>query len=331
MTDDPRTPGLTVALPTCNGARHLPEALRSILAQGDDFDLVLVDDRSDDDTVAVARSVAGDRLRISVNDERLGLAGNWNACVRAATTPLVAVFHQDDVMRPGHLASHREAFADDPDLVLVASSSGVIDSEGHLVPPTRSSSRADSAGRIAPFEPGEVAVVAMSVVNPLRCSAVSMRADAHERLGGFDPTFSYVVDWDFWLRMADVGNVRWLSQPTMDVRWHVQSETHQFKTGTSDLEETSRLLDRIHSERVMKNSSWLRRKADRRLGRAYLNRSHEALRGGDAELASRALRAAIRLDPALIASIAIDPRLAAQMAALAVAPAWAARTFKRSP
>ncbi len=72
---------LTVAVPTCNGARHLEEALRSVLAQeGIAFELLVSDDRSDDGTLEIVRAAAGDRVRIEVNSERLGLAGNWNRC-----------------------------------------------------------------------------------------------------------------------------------------------------------------------------------------------------------------------------------------------------------
>ncbi|MHC5543387.1 glycosyltransferase family 2 protein, partial [Singulisphaera rosea] len=54
-------PKLTVAIPTYNGARHLAEALRGIEAQqGVTFDLLLCDDRSDDDTVALATEQLGD-------------------------------------------------------------------------------------------------------------------------------------------------------------------------------------------------------------------------------------------------------------------------------
>ena len=98
---------MTVAIPTCNGASHVAEAIRGILAQeGVAFELVISDDRSDDDTLALVRRAAGDRARIEVNSERLGLAGNWNRCAALARTPIVAIFHQDDVMLAGHLSAH---------------------------------------------------------------------------------------------------------------------------------------------------------------------------------------------------------------------------------
>jgi glycosyltransferase involved in cell wall biosynthesis len=127
-------PQITVAIPTCNGARHLADALRGILTQESvAVDLVISDDRSDDDTLAVASAIAGDRARIAVNSERLGLAGNWNRCLALARSPLVAIFHQDDIMREGHLAAHAAAFAGDAELALAASAADLIDDAGAVV------------------------------------------------------------------------------------------------------------------------------------------------------------------------------------------------------
>ena len=102
-------------------ARHLAEALHSVLSQeGVRFELLVSDDRSDDDTLDVVRAAAGDRARIEINSERLGLAGNWNRCAALARTPLLAIFHQDDVMQPGHLQAHAAAFEADDRVGLTA-------------------------------------------------------------------------------------------------------------------------------------------------------------------------------------------------------------------
>ena len=55
---------------------------------GSNSSLIVSDDRSDDESLAVVRKAAGDRARIEVNSERLGLAGNWNRCAELARTPL---------------------------------------------------------------------------------------------------------------------------------------------------------------------------------------------------------------------------------------------------
>jgi len=319
---------LTVAVPTCDGAAHLAEALQSILAQaGAAFELVVSDDRSDDDTLDVVRAEAGDRARIEVNSERLGLAGNWNRCATLARTPFFAIFHQDDVMKPGHLAAHLTAFTSDDSLGLVASAVVVINERGEQVPETVvEPGGLGSVDRL--FEPGQLAL-AMAAGNPLRCSAVTLRAATFAEQGGFDPSYRYVVDWDFWLRVSRRWKVTWLARPTVQIRWHPKSETHRFQAGMADLDETAQLLEQLFSLDLKDRPdvAQLRNAANARLGRAFLNRAHDALHAGRSELARDALRAGLKRSPGLIKSILRDPRLCVRMAALAAAPRLAARLF----
>ncbi len=316
----PAGPRLTVALPTYNGARHLRDALRSILAQERvAFDLLVCDDRSDDETVEIVRHEAADRARVIVSTDRLGLAGNWNRCVAESRTELVAVFHQDDVMRPGHLRAHVEAFGHDAGMVV--SATGVIDEQGEEVPEC-----VVGRGGLGPedrrFAPGAF-VREMLVENLIRCSGVTLRKEAHRALGGFDPSFRYVVDWDFWLRLGDAWSVAWLAEPTVDIRWHLGSETHRFKTGTTDLDETLRLLEPWWSWQP--DPSTHRTPAEHRLGRAFLNRAYVGWKAGDYRLAREAFRRARSLWPGVWTHLSKDPKLAGALALSQVTPGWLSR------
>lgn len=319
------TPRLTVAIPTFNGEAHLAEALSGILGQEcGPFDLLVCDDRSDDETVAMVRSLAGDRARIEITPERQGLAGNWNRCITLARTPWVAVFHQDDVMRPGCLARRLEILErpEAESLGLLAEPADVIDDQGRPV----ASNVVEHGGLVATtdrpsleFPPGAFAAH-LAEGNILRCSAVTTNREAHQAVGGFDPKLRYVVDWDFWFRVADGFGVVWINgEPNVSVRWHRASETHRFKAGLDDLEETESLLSRRSV------------RPGRRLARAYLNRAHDALHAGNVDLARQALKRALRTSPSVLGTILSDPRLAAQMATLAVAPESAGRWFGHCP
>ena len=314
-----------------NGSRHIVETLRGILGQdGVAFDLLVCDDRSDDDTLALVASVAGDRARIVVSPERQGLAGNWNRCVALSRTPFVSIVHQDDVLLPGHLEAHAETLHSDAAVGLVASASVVIDEAGRELPATKI-----GRGGLGPLDrtlsPDE-ALPALVAGNPLRCSAVSLRAEAHAQVGGFDPTLRYVVDWDHWLRIASRWSLAWRSRPSVAVRWHEASETHRFETGTLDLEETQRVLNDLHAR--LRSRGALPRtvevSAHRALARAYLNRAHVLSRGGNAHLARRSLIHALNLWPGVIWTVAADPRFAGQMLAVTVAPGLASRWLARN-
>src|SRR5207302_3738309 len=146
----------------------------------------------------------------------------------------------------------------------VASASEVVDDHGRALPESVVG-RGGCGARDRAYPPGGF-VRELAVENPLRCSAVTLNAVAHAEAGGFDPSFRYVVDWDFWLKVARHRPVAWLARPSVAVRWHQASETHQFKTGLADLEETARLLDDLYSRDGVNlpDARRLRRQADRR-------------------------------------------------------------------
>ncbi|MDR3621125.1 MAG: glycosyltransferase [Paludisphaera borealis] len=322
------TPTITVAIPTYNGERHIAEALRGILTQEDAaFDLLVCDDSSDDRTLERVRAEAGDRARIVTGSERLGLAANWNRCMAESRTPWVAIFHQDDVMRPGHLRDHLDAIERERPyaLGLIAGPADVVDESGKPVaadvvdPGGVPDSTGAGPGRIGLYQPGGF-VRSLASGNILRCSAVTTNKRAHEIVSGFDSSLRYVVDWDFWIRVAERFGVAWCNgPPTVSVRWHPDSETHRFKATLEDLEESERIAAKFP---ILDH-----RTCRRKLGRAYLNRAHDALHAGRIELAREALGRSVRLAPSLVATILADPRLAAQMSVLALAPGVARRWF----
>ncbi len=233
-------------------------------------------------------------------------------------------------MLPGHLESHAAALESDESVGLAASAALVIDDRGEAIPES-----IVSAGGLGPSDrllaPGELALQ-MAAGNPLRCSAVTIKVAAHRDVGGFDPSLRYVVDWDFWLRVSRRWKLAWLARPSVAIRWHTGSETHRFKTGTDDLDETARLLEQQLFALDWKDRpdvAALRREANARLARAFLNRAIDALHAGRPELARDALRRGLRRSPRLMRVILGDPRLCIQMAALATAPRLAAKLFGR--
>ena len=210
---------------------------------------------------------------------------------------------------------------------MVASASGVIDSAGKEIPAS-----VIEPGGLGPSDRifgSREALRFLASGNLLRCSAVSIRVAAHADVGGFDPEYRYVVDWDFWVRLARRWSLAWLATPTVDVRWHAASETHRFKTGIADLEETERLLANLRADLELDavSTAELISVGRRRLSRAYLNRAHEALRGGNGSLGRDCLLRSLRIWPGLFWVIVSDPRLASQMAAVWAAPGPSGRWF----
>lgn len=109
---------ISIAMATCNGARHLGEQLRSFAVQQRLPDeLVVADDASTDGTrdlvEAFARS-APFPVRLVVNPARLGLAGNFGRALSLASGDLVFLSDQDDVWFPEKIAVVAGLAAADP-------------------------------------------------------------------------------------------------------------------------------------------------------------------------------------------------------------------------
>jgi glycosyltransferase involved in cell wall biosynthesis len=104
---------ISICVPTFNGSAYLAATLASISAQTfEDYEVLIVDDLSTDDTLAIAEAFAARdaRVRIVRNTERAGSsARNANQCLRHARGEWIKFLFQDDLMAPTCLAAMLEA------------------------------------------------------------------------------------------------------------------------------------------------------------------------------------------------------------------------------
>jgi glycosyltransferase involved in cell wall biosynthesis len=100
-------------VPTFNSSATLARCLRSILDQnGVEFEIVVVDDDSTDDSVEIARRMLRPGDRLIRNPTRLGLNGNHNKCLGQARGECVQFVHGDDWLLPDALRTLASYFAD---------------------------------------------------------------------------------------------------------------------------------------------------------------------------------------------------------------------------
>ena len=98
------SPAVTIAIPTYNRGGLLGEAITSVLRQTfNDFELIVSDDCSTDDTAEVVGRFTDPRVRYHRTSGRLGVPGNWNECVRLAQGELFAILPDDDAYLPSFL------------------------------------------------------------------------------------------------------------------------------------------------------------------------------------------------------------------------------------
>jgi glycosyltransferase involved in cell wall biosynthesis len=117
------TPSISVVLPVHNRADVLPRAIQSVLDQLlKNFELIVVDDGSTDDSVAVAKSFDDKRITIVELGQNRGGNAARNAGVRAAKAPLIAFLDSDDTYLPEKLERAVGEFEGRPELDLLVDS-----------------------------------------------------------------------------------------------------------------------------------------------------------------------------------------------------------------
>jgi glycosyltransferase involved in cell wall biosynthesis len=114
------TPLLTVAIPTFNCAHFLPDAIASIMRQGlDDFEILIVDNASEDNTEEVVRSLQNSRIRYLRNPSNLGAQENGNRCLANSRGRYIKLLCADDVLLDGILRKQLNILETRPDVALV--------------------------------------------------------------------------------------------------------------------------------------------------------------------------------------------------------------------
>ena len=128
-----RAPRLSVGLPVYNGSRYVAESIEALLGQTfEDFELIISDNASTDDTGDVCRRYekADSRVRYFRQPRNVGLSPNHNFCVEKASAELFKWAAGDDLYARNLLESCVAALDEDPRVVLAHSWTAMIDGDG---------------------------------------------------------------------------------------------------------------------------------------------------------------------------------------------------------
>ena len=193
-------PEVSVVIPTFNRAAMVVEAVASVLSQeGVDFQLIVVDDGSTDDTPSRVH-----RFSSAVCyhcQPRSGVSASRNRGVALSRAPLVAFLDSDDLWLPGKLKVQK-TFMDENLEVMICQTEEIWVRNGRRLNPKIRHRK--SSGDI--FRRS----LELCLVSP---SAVMIRRELFDRVGYFDETLPMAEDYDLWLRVAAEYPVYLLHEP----------------------------------------------------------------------------------------------------------------------
>jgi glycosyltransferase involved in cell wall biosynthesis len=207
MTPTPESPTVSVVIPAYNAAWCVGKAIDSVLAQDfRDFELIVVNDGSTDDTATLLAGY-GNAIRI-VNQGNGGMSSARNAGICASRGTFIAFLDADDWWLPGKLRRQVDLMQASPEIGFTSGAARVEDPEGRLL-------------NLWPCGQWEVSFLAHLFKSNAGIaggsSALMVRRELLEKVGGYDETLGGVEDADLWMRLAAVTEYACLPDPQVIV------------------------------------------------------------------------------------------------------------------
>jgi glycosyltransferase involved in cell wall biosynthesis len=221
--DDLLLPPLySIILPVYNGASYLQRTIESALGQTfSDFELLIADDQSSDNSYEIIQSFANRDKRITAwqNEKNLGLFANYNACLKKANGCLIKPFAQDDWFFPNLLEELKAVFETNENVVLVSCARRIIDADDQEIEVLRYFDH-DTTRTYSEVLQDNLLTLKNLIGEP---SSVAFRATSTGR--GFDEIYHHLGDLEYWLRIIETGQYFFLNQVLCAFRQHAQSAT----------------------------------------------------------------------------------------------------------
>lgn len=201
-------PKISVVLPTYNGSKYLAESIKSIINQTfTDWELIIINDCSTDNTLEIANSFAekDSRIKVFTNPENLKLPNSLNEGFKRATGEYFTWTSDDNLYFPTALETMINELSDD--IVLVYADCNEINENGECI----------GLGLLPP--PYRIVLG-----NNIGACFLYTR-NVYEKIGNYDADLFLAEDYDYWVRIYNEGNFKHIEKVLYSCRRHSKSLT----------------------------------------------------------------------------------------------------------
>ncbi len=288
---------VSVVIPSHNAAAYIEQTVTSVLAQTmPDLELLLVDDGSTDDTVALVQALGDPRLRV-IRQAKGGVCKARNRGIAEAQAPFICLLDHDDWWLPDKLHRQLQVLAEHPAAGVAYSTfeRWHADPATGRFPAPETFDFSDVADGTDPEFSGWVHHQFLLDCWMLTSSSM-FRREVFERCGAFDESLPFSEDWDLWLRLAREFPFVQLRRPTVLYRMHAQQGSGLHRP----IDYRTRLLERAAAEHGLASRDGraiTRQRFQRQLARYHADHGRGELESGRVGTALRLYAHAWRLHP----------------------------------
>jgi glycosyltransferase involved in cell wall biosynthesis len=222
-----KAPRCTIILPTYNRAAVLPRAISSVIAQNEqDFELIIIDDGSTDNTREWLATLDDARIRVARSEHNQGPSAARNIGINMAAAPMLAFLDSDDIYCKERLSVPLAIFERDPGVICILSSARKEDKRGNtaaaLLPNVKLASREFEWAMICDLVGVE-------------STSISVRTEHARKIGGFCSELRRTEDREFLIRLSRLGAAQILPNVLWEKMWSIDGASNQWATAGRDL------------------------------------------------------------------------------------------------
>jgi len=246
---------ISICIPTYNGAKFIGESLESALCQTiADTEVLVVDDASRDDTVAIVEAFArkDPRVRLVVNSTNQGLVANWNRALDLACGEWIKYLFQDDLLDPTCVerlldAGLRRRCGVVGCLRDFIFAEGTSSRDRHWYPMHREMvARSFESGFLTPEGVAHAALERFGSNIFGEPTVALIRRDVFEKVGRFDAALAQRCDGEFWIRAGLHCGIAMVLENLASFRVHPDSTSAQNADRREYADEWLDLLIMLH-------------------------------------------------------------------------------------
>lgn len=216
-------PLVSVCIPTFNRGHLLRKAIQSVISQTfHDFEIVVVDDHSQEDIESHTFFVNDNRIRYIRNSRNIGMVANFNKCIEVAEGKFVSILHTDDYIETAMLKRASNFLRSHVDVAMVYTAYYLA----HELSGRKKTMLKYPNDRI--FTGTEHFESLIKHGNYIAFSSVMVRKEAYHHVGPFQISLPYTSDLEMWLRLSLHYPVAYLASPLVTWRFHSEMESFKF-------------------------------------------------------------------------------------------------------
>jgi len=233
-------PKVSVCIPTFNNANYLRQAVESVFRQNDqDFEIVIVDNCSTDHTSTLVDDLQkrnDGRIRFYKNERNIGLAGNFNKCLKYARGIYIKFLCSDDVLLPECLEKMAAVLDAHQSVKLVCSGRLTFNAIGKKIgfkqyPSTDIIIRGSNSIAKCLFGKNYIG----------EPTAVMFRK--RDLTGCFREDLPQLMDMEMWFQLLEQGDLLCIGSPLCAIRLHSGQVTHTNKESGKLIDDNVKLFD----------------------------------------------------------------------------------------